>query len=80
MKYQNEITKIIQDTIQLTVPIESLELDTRLENVGLDSITFIRIVVQIEDQFDMEFPEDRLLLTQAGTIKDLCEIVIAVKE
>jgi acyl carrier protein len=80
MKYKDEIAKIIQDTIKLTIPMENLEIDTRLENVGLDSITFIRIVVQIEDCFDMEFPDDKLLLTQAGTIKDLCEIVMSVKE
>lgn len=79
MKYQDEIAKIIRDTIILTEPVENIIIDTRLQNVGMDSITFVKAVVEIENHFDIEFPDEKLAITQAGTIKDLCEIVMEAK-
>lgn len=79
MKYQDEITKIIENTINFTEPIENIEVDTNLQNIGMDSITFVRVVVEIENLLEIEFPDESLIITQAGTIKDLCEIVVKVK-
>lgn len=80
MKYENEITNIIKNTINLTTPIEDIGIDENFENMGMDSISFIRIVVEIEEQLGIEFPEEKLLLSQAGTIRFLCEIVMAEKD
>jgi len=79
MKYQDEVTEIIKTTINLTEPIENISINTNLQSVGMDSISFIKIVVEIENNFDIEFPDEKLLITQAGTIKDLCEIIKSVK-
>lgn len=80
MNYENEITNIIKNTINLTTPIEDIGIDENFENMGMDSVSFIRIVVEIEDQFGIEFPEEKLLLSQAGTIRSLSEIVMAEKD
>ena len=80
MKYQNEITEIIKISINLTEPIENVNVDTNLQNVGMNSITFAKVVVEIEKKFDIEFPYRKLMITQSGTIKDLCEIVMEVKD
>ena len=79
MKYQNEITTIIKDIINLTEPIEDISIDTNLQNIGMDSITFVRVVVEIENKFRIEFPDDKLIITEAGTINQLCVIVQSVK-
>jgi acyl carrier protein len=79
MKYKDEITEMVKEIINLKEPIESIKVDTNLQSVGMDSIAFIKIVIEIENHFDIEFPDEKLLITQAGTIKDLCEIIMGVK-
>ena len=79
MKYQDEITKIIEEIINFTESIENIKNDTNLQNIGMDSITFVRVVVEIENHFEIEFPNEKLIITQAGTIKDLCQIVMEVR-
>ena len=79
MKYQDEITKIIKDIIILTETIENIRIDTNLQDVGMDSISFIKVIIEIESYFNIEFPDEKLIITQAGTIKDLCDIIITVK-
>ena len=79
MKFQDEVTEIIKTAINLTEPIENISINTNLQSVGMDSISFIKIVVEIENYFDIEFPDEKLLITQAGTIRDLCNIILYVK-
>lgn len=80
MKYQHEVIKIIEETITLTENIDNIDIDTNLQNVGMDSISFVRVVVKIENQFDIKFPDEKLVITLAGTIKSLCEIIIDIKD
>jgi len=77
MKYQREITEIIKVAINITEPIE--DINTNLQNIGVNSIAFVGIIVEIEDKFDIEFPDEKLVINQTGTIKDLCEIIIDIK-
>ena len=44
--------------------------------MGLDSLKFVRIVVEVEDRFGIEFPDDKLDLSQTDTVRKLCEIVM----
>ena len=79
MKYQEEIKRIIQNTVSLTEEVDSIDFETSLVNAGMDSLSFVRIVVEIENHFDLEFPDDKLVFTEADTIKTLCKIVLEVK-
>lgn len=80
MKYQNEIMEIIKDTINLTESVDHISLDTDLQNVGMDSLTFVRVVIEIENLFNVEFPDEKLIISQAGTVKKLCTIVMEVRD
>lgn len=74
MNYKDDIIKIIQEATNLTIPIENVDLDTDLQSVGMDSISFIKIIVGIENLFEIEFPDEKLLITEAGTLKNLFSI------
>lgn len=74
--YQNEIVEIVQRVLNLTMMDEKTDLDMDLKNVGLDSLKFVRIVVEVEDRFGIEFPDEKLDLSQADTVRKLCEIVM----
>ena len=76
MKYKLQITKIINNIITRT---HSLHPNTPLKNIGIDSISFVQLIVEIEKAFNIEFPDDKLTLSQVGTIKALCETIAEIK-
>ena len=39
---------------------EDLTLETRLEDLGIDSLRAITILYQLEEQFDIEVPNERI--------------------
>lgn len=79
MKYEDKIMEIVINTINLAEPKENIKIDTNLSDVGMDSISFVALVVEIENFFCIDFPDEKLTITEAGTIKSLCEIVSAIK-
>lgn len=40
-----------------------------------DSITFISFIVAIEEKFDIEMPDDFLLIEKFGSIKELATVI-----
>lgn len=74
MKYENEIREIVLGVMN-NPELNSATIEDDLQNFGMNSILFIKIVVEIENRFNIEFPDEKLLITQAGTIKELCEII-----
>ena len=79
MNYEKEIRNIISNTIKTTEPIDDFDADQCLQNIGLDSVTFIRIVVEIENRFEFEFPDEKLAITEVETIRKLCSVVASAK-
>ena len=78
MDYELIVREIISKSISVTVPIEQIAIEDELQSVGMDSISFIQIIIEIEKEFDIEFPDEKLLITEAGTINKLCDIVEAL--
>ena len=71
-----EVSKIREIVLSvIDIPGSVITIDDDLQNIGMNSILFIQIVVEIENRFDIEFPDEKLLITEANTIKKLCEIV-----
>lgn len=44
-----------------------------------DSITFITFIVAIEEKFDIEMPDDFLLIERLGSIKELAMVINDIK-
>ena len=80
MNYQDEIKRIAATIVNLTEPIEKIDVDAKFQNIGVDSLAFVRIVVEIENYFEMEFPIDKLSINEVGTLRKLCEVVCEVKK
>ena len=53
----------------------SISLETEFNSVGLDSITFIKTVVALETEFDFEFDDEKLLITEFPTVRSMIEYV-----
>ena len=55
--------------------IDNVTLETAFAGVGVDSITFITIVVALEGEFDFEFDDEKLLITEFPTIRAMINYV-----
>lgn len=68
------ILDIINENIE-NANIKHDQLDEDLSQRGMDSIKFISIVIALETAFEIEYPDDFLLITQSNTLKKLADIV-----
>ena len=75
MDVEATIKKIIMEQINADISESALLADTNLQNVGMDSIAFIKIIVEIETAFDVDYPDDKLLIAESGTLKQISSIV-----
>lgn len=66
-----KVVNIVNDVIKPKTNTE-IDINTKssLSDLGIDSISFIRIIVAIEEAFNFEFDDDMLLITVFQTIND----------
>lgn len=76
---QEKILKIVNESIEDT-EINLDQLETDLSELGMDSLTFIRIVVTLEEEFDIEVPDEFLLISEMNTIQKIIKIISSVLE
>ena len=78
MSNTESIRKKILDIVNSNIENADLQFDQADEDLvalGMDSILFISIVVALEGDFDIEYPDDYLLITQSNTLNKLVSIV-----
>lgn len=44
----------------------------------MDSITFIRIIVSIEEEFECEIPDVKLLITEMNTVNKILKVLTTI--
>lgn len=59
----------------LEIPVESIKVDQPLSELDLDSINFVKLVIALEAEFDFEFDDDKLLVSEFPTVRSLVEYV-----
>lgn len=74
---ERQIFKIISD--KLEEPIEEADVYLSLYDLGINSITFVLIVVELESTFEIEFDDDMLVLENVNNIKTLINYVCEKK-
>lgn len=70
----NIIEKIINNLKTLDIDVEDIETDFITEN-NIDSITFIEIIINIEEEFSILIPEENLLMEEMNTVSKIANIV-----
>lgn len=55
--------------------IDIIEYVDLIDDLGMDSITFISIVVEVEAHFGIEVPDDMLLLENFKCVEDIVSII-----
>lgn len=69
---QQKVLDIIKENIVDQSPL-IISIDTPFPEV--DSLTFIKIVVTLEKEFNFEFDDEMLLITNFSTVKEMVQYV-----
>ena len=51
------------------------KLDEDLSELGMDSITFIKIIVALEEEFECEVPDSKLLVGEKFTVNKVFHVL-----
>ena len=71
MDIQNELIKIIKNNISVIYDDIEITLDMNFfDDLGVDSITLMQLILDIEERFNILFEEESIN-TLFGSIKDL---------
>ena len=66
------VSKLFKDK---GIDIDIIEYVDLIDDMGMDSMTFISIVVEIEAHFGIEVPDDMLLLENFKCVDDIVSII-----
>lgn len=76
---KEKILEIVNSVQDFEVNVD--QCDDDLLELGLDSIKFIQIIVSLEEAFECEIPDEKLLLTEMNSVNKMLEVLqIAVSE
>lgn len=55
--------------------ITNIMLDEDILNVGFDSFLFIQLIVVIEEEFECEIPDEKLLISEMNTVNKIIDVL-----
>ncbi len=71
------VRDVVERSAALTVDVSSLDDDTDLYQAGMTSHASVRLMLTLEDEFDIEFPD--AMLTRS-TFESIASITRALEE
>lgn len=77
-KNVEKVIEILNANIE-NVEITEDKLDEDLSGLGMDSVTFIKIIVAVEEEFECEIPDSKLLFSEMSTVNKIIEVLKEVE-
>lgn len=74
------IEERIIELIKKTTGVEEVTIDTVVKGNIINSINYIKLIVAIENEFDIEIPDEYLDISKLNTIKDIVLFVEKIVE
>lgn len=75
-----KVRDILSTHGRLTTPVDKLENDSDLYQAGLTSLATVGLMLALEDEFDIEFPDSALSRKTFGSIESIAETVEELSE
>jgi acyl carrier protein len=73
-----KILEIINLNIE-NADIKTEHIDQDLQELGMDSISFIRIIVSLEEEFELEIPDEFLIITEMNTVNKINNVLMSAR-
>ncbi|WP_034860608.1 phosphopantetheine-binding protein [Ruminiclostridium cellobioparum] len=70
-----EIEQKIFELIKKNIANEKMDILANLTDLGINSITFVKILIAIENEYDFEFDDDDLNFENFKTVSTLAKYV-----
>ncbi|HTB44331.1 MAG TPA: acyl carrier protein [Acetobacteraceae bacterium] len=70
-----QIREILAENGRLAVPVDSLDENADLFAAGLDSLAIVNVLMRLEEQFDIELPDDMLQRKSFSSIATIDSVV-----
>ena len=70
-----KVREILGSHGRLTTPVEDLQDDGDLYNAGLTSLATVSLMLALEEEFDIEFPDSMLSRKTFGSIDSIADAV-----
>ncbi len=77
---KNEIRKILAQSGRLAIPVDDLSDEADLFAAGLDSLAIVNVLMDIEEHFDIELPDELLSRRSFSSIATIASVVTALTE
>ena len=68
-----KIKRIVEDNLEVKLGDDQLEAD--LTELGMQSILFIKIVVTLENEFECEIPDSKMIMKEMNTLQKIYDAV-----
>ena len=75
MEYESQIKKIISDVMNNPELTKNLDADTPFQEIGMDSISFVDVIIELEETFGIEISEEYMIMSENCSVKHLCHII-----
>ncbi|MBU8772046.1 acyl carrier protein [Cytobacillus oceanisediminis] len=70
-----DIEMTVIECLQNLIGNKELSHDSELLGLGIDSITFIRLVIDLEERFEFEVDDEDIILENFSTLEKVLELV-----
>lgn len=74
-----EIVGILNNVIE-DVKFDESMCSQDLQVLGMDSIAFVKVIIEIEDTYDIEVPDKYLMISAMNTIEKITEVLVELTE
>ncbi|MBU5265935.1 acyl carrier protein [Virgibacillus proomii] len=71
----NKLLKIFREELGENINVASIKGEDEINSLGINSVSFIKVLVAIESAFDFEFNDEDLISERFVTINDLVQYI-----
>lgn len=76
MEIKEKIAAQIASVLRIDIEqVKNISEDENLNRIGIDSINFIEIIISLEDEYNIAFEDEELLLENLNTVNKLYKII-----
>lgn len=65
--------------IQLNLNTDNIQMNSRIEDIGINSLEFIKMIVFLEENYDFTFPDEYLLHDNFNTLEEIIDVAMTIK-
>ena len=77
---ETTVRSVLADQGKLSEDAQSIAADADLYRAGMTSHASVNVMLGLEDEFDIEFPEERLTKATFTSVQSIVEAVEAIAE